>query len=1195
MKNAGDQKSLFDILVAENTNMLPEFLPLDMALVTQHDDGLATATTFTPTDVASVIGHFEGKPSPLYNPFYYETSTTTINFGYGSNLTAAENGALHGNSVLKDDYTSWLSHEGVTLTDAQWLSFSTHSLAENKNGDSIAATLNASLPSQDWTAAASYLADNYVNTIVVPEVEKNIPGLLSLPMLTQIAIENVDYDNSTLLGPLIYSAANSSDLIGIAEQLGFNAEAAHSNQSGLEERFLTSALLAIQVVPTLNQANVVTSVNSSAAATSDVVGFLDDVLSKNTLGHGGVSASAYVKAWGSGPFKSYGNIVSGLDSYAATKGFYVASTTSDVPSINSASVSFTGPAFSLYNAPFYTGVISGFAPGDSLDLADVPSITAASIGTGNVINVTEGDGKTFQLKLNPSQNLSGMSLSTQSDGFGGSDITLNGSMQVDYSFVIDTTGSMAPYLAGVQGDADALIKAIFNNNQTDAHINVVSFKDPQAGYPDSVVLPFTTQPTYSDREQAAVSAIDTLSADGGGDIPEGDYSGLLLALNGSAGEWRQSASIRNVVLFTDAPVKDSYLEATVNQYAQNLGVDVEGHSTTVIAEKGQVSTFLFSGSADAQPFSARIYVIQVGTDPTATESLQQIVTGAGTGGAFFQSPTPADLVATLTQIIGQIQISGTVANQTTNDVMPINLFASASVVDPTSGQTETLTIVPSSNFNGTFSNLDGGTVDPATGIYTITGTSSDVTNALQGLVFTPTPHQVAPGETVTTRFTITDTDTAGTTATDTVTSVVVTDTAPCFASGTRILTTSGEVTVERLVVGDTVLTHFGETAPILWLGHRTVDCQRHAHPQDVWPVRITAGAFGAGKPVRDLLLSPDHAVFHDGVLTPIRYLINHATIVQERRKEVSYWHVELKNHNVLNAEGLACETYLDNGNRHAFSNCDSATQLHPYFTAGDGCQAIWESVACAPMRITGSAVAKLVMRLDRRAKKLGHAVSHRPTRQAIHENAATVNLSGLLQPNWYRATHTDVASADFDVGTHYAHWGWREGRLPCPESDLIRALGLIDSASLMFTMADVVMAGADPVAHFCSLGWREGRNPNPYFDTKWYLANNAVPYGMNPLLHYVLSGERQGFTPGPHFDPTWYRRHYQLDAPVCGLAHYLLNRRTGLFSPLPSFNVEAYVREHTATLLQNRDPYAHHLAFGRSAPETNIEFSRLAA
>jgi len=40
-----------------------------------------------------------------------------------------------------------------------------------------------------------------------------------------------------------------------------------------------------------------------------------------------------------------------------------------------------------------------------------------------------------------------------------------------------------------------------------------------------------------------------------------------------------------------------------------------------------------------------------------------------------------------------------------------------------------------------------------------------------------------------------------------------------------------------------------------------------------FPVRVVAGAFGEGRPRRDLLLSPDHAVFVDHVLIPAKHLI----------------------------------------------------------------------------------------------------------------------------------------------------------------------------------------------------------------------------------------------------------------------------------------------------------------------------------
>jgi len=109
-----------------------------------------------------------------------------------------------------------------------------------------------------------------------------------------------------------------------------------------------------------------------------------------------------------------------------------------------------------------------------------------------------------------------------------------------------------------------------------------------------------------------------------------------------------------------------------------------------------------------------------------------------------------------------------------------------------------------------------------------------------------------------------------------------------------------------------------------------------------WPVRVRAGAFGPGMPVRDLLLSPDHAVFVEGTLIPVRYLVNGASIAQEERDSITYYHVELPAHDVLLAERLPCESYLDTGNRADFEGGGPALVLHPDF-ARDA----WLAGACA--------------------------------------------------------------------------------------------------------------------------------------------------------------------------------------------------------------------------------------------------------
>jgi hypothetical protein len=150
---------------------------------------------------------------------------------------------------------------------------------------------------------------------------------------------------------------------------------------------------------------------------------------------------------------------------------------------------------------------------------------------------------------------------------------------------------------------------------------------------------------------------------------------------------------------------------------------------------------------------------------------------------------------------------------------------------------------------------------------------------------------------------------------------------PCFAAGTRILTVRGMVAVEDLRAGDRVINHAGEQAPIVWVGRRHTDCLRHSRPRDVWPVRIRAGAFGEDCPRRDLRLSPDHAVLVGASLVPARFLINGAGIVQERVAEVTYYHLELPRHDVISAEGLAVESFLDTGNRARFESDDAAVML----------------------------------------------------------------------------------------------------------------------------------------------------------------------------------------------------------------------------------------------------------------------------
>jgi hypothetical protein len=210
----------------------------------------------------------------------------------------------------------------------------------------------------------------------------------------------------------------------------------------------------------------------------------------------------------------------------------------------------------------------------------------------------------------------------------------------------------------------------------------------------------------------------------------------------------------------------------------------------------------------------------------------------------------------------------------------------------------------------------------------------------------------------------------------------------CFRAGTRIRVTGGTVPVEELCIGEPVLvlTPDGRLTPrpIVWIGHRSVDCRHHPNPHLVWPVRIRAGAFGPDAPCRDLFLSPDHAVFVDGALIPVKYLINGDSIQQVPLDEVTYFHIELQEHSVLLAEDLPAESYLDTGDRTKFANGGKQSTLFPDFATR-----VWEAAGCAPLVVTGAALDAARRRINGRkpvtapAKCSGKASSTRECQSAI--------------------------------------------------------------------------------------------------------------------------------------------------------------------------------------------------------------------
>jgi len=272
----------------------------------------------------------------------------------------------------------------------------------------------------------------------------------------------------------------------------------------------------------------------------------------------------------------------------------------------------------------------------------------------------------------------------------------------------------------------------------------------------------------------------------------------------------------------------------------------------------------------------------------------------------------------------------------------------------------------------------------------------------------------------------------------------------CFLEGTRILTQRGEVAVEELHIGDHAVAMIsGGLLPIRWIGHRRVEPRRHPKPHDVHPVRIAAGAFADRRPHRDLWVTPGHRVLVDGVLVHIDKLINDASIVQVEMDSVSTWHVELEQHDVLLAEGLPAESFLDVGNRRAFTDVN-VVALHPDILAAELAPHD-EDDTCVQVIGPGPQLTAIQARLLQRAiDVLGHKLTDDPDLHVIADGhrvaAATsdglhvfrlpsgardvrlvsrVRVPSRMEPGWHDTRRLGVAVSCIVVdGTHDVPLDW---------------------------------------------------------------------------------------------------------------------------------------------------------------------------
>jgi hypothetical protein len=160
----------------------------------------------------------------------------------------------------------------------------------------------------------------------------------------------------------------------------------------------------------------------------------------------------------------------------------------------------------------------------------------------------------------------------------------------------------------------------------------------------------------------------------------------------------------------------------------------------------------------------------------------------------------------------------------------------------------------------------------------------------------------------------------------------------------------------------------------------------------------------------------------DGVLIQAEKLINGATVAQLPRDLLEYWHVELDTHDVILAEGLPAESYLDNGNRNAFINAEEFIEAYPDFKPKH-----WTDT-CAPLILEGLPLQNAREKLIARAQALGYEITHKADLhvvadgkrlESIHLGEARVGFmipssaAALeLRCRRYIPAHTDPSNTD---------------------------------------------------------------------------------------------------------------------------------------------------------------------------------------
>jgi hypothetical protein len=461
-----------------------------------------------------------------------------------------------------------------------------------------------------------------------------------------------------------------------------------------------------------------------------------------------------------------------------------------------------------------TNVISGFVFGETIDLAGVTATSASVNPTTDVLTVSNGGVTVATLQLDASATRE--VFTTSSDGTGGTDISpasivpiitdFNVGSETDLNDAI-AQAALTPtpdttYTITVGGDVTVDEPLVpFNVAPGDTFVitgGQFETKPANIGGLGTVQLQF-------DVETGQFADVDTKITDASGGGPGED----TLVTTGSPVETNSTNTFRSDVIlpsgarglanaqaaasapggptadglgtveffgdntYSGGTLVDSGTFELANVHAAGTGAITfaSGATATLKIDSGDVPANIISGFvpgdiidlADVVATSAKLNptndVLTISNAGVTVATLQ--LDASAVQESFATSSDGAGGTDIEAVPLEPITLTGTANAIVTSDEVAVRPFSAVVINDPNAGQTETAVVTLSNPANGALSDphaaTDGGVFK--NGVYTVSGSASAVAAALDGLVFTPKAHEVAPGSSVTTTITATVIDT----------------------------------------------------------------------------------------------------------------------------------------------------------------------------------------------------------------------------------------------------------------------------------------------------------------------------------------------------------------------------------------------------------------------------------------------------